>query len=312
MMRFVLPCVASAATLFVSLPAHATGTLTRTFVSSSGVDSNPCTIAAPCASFAQAYSQVAANGIVAALDPGKYGPLTITGPVTIDGNGWAAITAASGAPGINIHAGTSDNVILRGLTIDGARASGSIGIQFAAGGSLAVDGCTIRNTDSYGMYFASFSSAETLTVSDSFFIDSVSANGIFISALSSGSITASINRTSLSGNGGNGLDAANNGSSGAVNVAFSDSVAANNNRGLVVDGSGTSVVNLVVTNSLITGNVVGVKPFIATGTISLAQSSIVANTAGFDASVGPVDSFGDNYFAANGGNNGNLTGVSKQ
>ena len=312
MMRFVLPCAALAAALAVSLPAHAAGTLTRTFVSSTGVDTNPCTIAAPCATFAQAYTQVVANGIVAALDPGKYGSLTITGPVTIDGNGWAAITALASGSGIKIQAGSSDNVILRGLTIDGARASGSIGIQFAAGGSLAVDGCTIRNTDSYGMYFASSTAAETLTVSDSFFMNSVSANGIFISALSSGSITASINRTALSGNGGNGLDAANNGSSGAVNVAFSDSVAANNNRGLVVDGTGTSVVNLVVTNSLITGNGIGVEPFIATGTISLARSSIVANTTGFSVSMGPVDSFGDNYFADNGNNGTGLTPVGKQ
>ena len=94
MMRFVVPCAAFAATLFISLPAHAQ--LTRTFVSSSGVDTNPCTTVAPCATFARAYSLVASNGIVAALDPGKYGPFTITGPVTIDGNGWAAVTASMG------------------------------------------------------------------------------------------------------------------------------------------------------------------------------------------------------------------------
>ncbi len=78
----------SALAIVASAPAQAqNGTLTRSFVSSSGVDSNPCTITQPCASFAHAYTMVWANGIIAALDPGKYGPLTITGPVTVNGNG---------------------------------------------------------------------------------------------------------------------------------------------------------------------------------------------------------------------------------
>src|SRR5271168_4654094 len=101
MRRIVVSFVIVAATLFVSLPAQAQ--LTRTFVSSTGNDSNPCTTAAPCATFAHAYAVVAANGIVAALDPGKYGPLTITGPVTIDGNGWAAITATAAGNGITVN-----------------------------------------------------------------------------------------------------------------------------------------------------------------------------------------------------------------
>jgi hypothetical protein len=91
----------SVTALVASAPAQAqNGTLTRSFVSSSGVNTNPCTITLPCATFAQAYTAVGTNGIVAALDPGKYGPLTISGPVTINGNGWAAITAPAQNYGI--------------------------------------------------------------------------------------------------------------------------------------------------------------------------------------------------------------------
>src|ERR1700723_3634599 len=122
MMRFVLPCAALAAALAVSLPAHAAGTLTRTFVSSTGIDTNPCTIAAPCATFAAAYAAVAANGVVAALDPGKYGPLTITTGITINGNGWSAITGLANGSGITVTAGSGD-VTLTGLEIDGADAA---------------------------------------------------------------------------------------------------------------------------------------------------------------------------------------------
>src|SRR5580704_8067253 len=101
-----------AAAVIASAPAQAqNGSLTRSFVSSAGVDTNPCTITQPCATFAHAYTAIGANGIIAALDPGKYGPLTITGPVTINGNGWAAITAPAQGAGITINANTG-NVIL--------------------------------------------------------------------------------------------------------------------------------------------------------------------------------------------------------
>jgi hypothetical protein len=112
----------SATTIVVSAPAQAqNGTLTRSFVSSVGSDLNPCTITQPCASFARAYTAIGANGIIAALDPGKYGPLTITGPATINRNGWAAVTGTAQGNGITVNA-VSGNVILTGLEIDGAGA----------------------------------------------------------------------------------------------------------------------------------------------------------------------------------------------
>src|ERR1700761_9388671 len=124
MKLLILPSTMLAASLVFAFPAYAQhGTLTRSFVSSSGVGSNPCTIAQPCATFAQAYAQTAPNGIIAALDPGKYGPITISGPITINGNGWAAITALPQGNGVTINAGSSDNVILKGLEIDGAGAA---------------------------------------------------------------------------------------------------------------------------------------------------------------------------------------------
>ncbi len=80
---------------------------------------------------------------MAALDPGKYGPIAITGPVTVNGNGWAAITGPAQGNGILINAG-SGNVILNGLEIDGAGAA-YIGIWFNSGGSLTVTNCSLQN-----------------------------------------------------------------------------------------------------------------------------------------------------------------------
>src|SRR5580700_2951934 len=134
MARIALGIVATLAlaAVFSAAPAQAqNGTLTRSFVSSAGVDSNPCTIAQPCATFAHAYTAIGANGIIAALDPGKYGPITITGPVTVNGNGWAAITGPASGTAITINA-VSGNVTLIGLEIDGAGAADT-GILFNSG-----------------------------------------------------------------------------------------------------------------------------------------------------------------------------------
>src|ERR1700722_19528402 len=121
----------SAVAIVASIPAQAqNGTLTRSFVSSSGADTNACTITAPCATFAQAYTKVGAKGIIAALDPGKYGSLTIIGPVTVNGNGWSAITGLSGNNAINITA-TSGTVTLTGLELDGA-GNGNNGIYLTS------------------------------------------------------------------------------------------------------------------------------------------------------------------------------------
>lgn len=59
-----------------------------------GDDANPCTIDAPCATFAAAYALTAAGGEIDVLDPNDFGTLTIAKAITIDGP-----AAASGAIG---------------------------------------------------------------------------------------------------------------------------------------------------------------------------------------------------------------------
>jgi hypothetical protein len=200
----------SAVALAASAPAEAqNGTLTRSFVSSAGVDTNPCTITQPCATFAHAYTAVGANGIVAALDPGKYGPLTISGPVTINGNGWAAITGPSGGDAIEIGA-VSGNVTLTGLELDGAGTS-NYGIHFAATTSetlrLTIRDCVISNFANSGIAFqpsASSNVFEYLLITNT--ISSNNQNGIKVapggSALALGSITG----TTVANNTNNGFD----------------------------------------------------------------------------------------------------------
>ena len=65
----------------LSVPAVAA--LQRTFVASTGSDSNPCSLPLPCRGFAIAVAAVAPAGEVIVLDSGGYGPVVITQSVSI-------------------------------------------------------------------------------------------------------------------------------------------------------------------------------------------------------------------------------------
>ena len=102
--------------------------------------------------------------------------------------------------GIKIHAETSDNIILRGLEIDGAGGGGFNGIEFDSGASLTVTGCIVRNLATFdGLdFYNTGSSAETLTVADSQFINNglgQGGSGVLIQTQSTAAITASFVRT---------------------------------------------------------------------------------------------------------------------
>src|ERR1700684_4256771 len=91
-----------------SAPAFAQAT--RTWVSGTGDDSNPCSRTAPCKTFAGASSKTAANGEINCLDPGGFGTLTITKAIAINCQGTLGSSLNSGTTGFTINAGASDQV----------------------------------------------------------------------------------------------------------------------------------------------------------------------------------------------------------
>lgn len=145
--------------------APAVAGLPRTFVSGHGSDANPCTLAAPCRSFAQAITQTAAGGEISVLDSAGYGPVTISQSVTITNPGGveAGITAGSGQNAITINAPTGAEVTLRGLTLlGGGVGANGILLNSALSGSnpltLTVIGCALKNFANAGMAFEPSSS----------------------------------------------------------------------------------------------------------------------------------------------------------
>src|ERR1700686_1788211 len=102
----------------LAMPANAQAT--RTWVSGVGDDANPCSRTAPCKTFAGAISKTASGGEIDCLDPGGFGALTITKPITIlcmpVSNGGVLV---SGTSGIVVSLSTHGQVVLDGLDFEG-------------------------------------------------------------------------------------------------------------------------------------------------------------------------------------------------
>ena len=130
---------------------------TRTWVSGVGDDANPCSRTAPCKTFAGAISKTASGGEIDALDPGGFGAVTITKPITIDGGEGiiASVLASGGINGIIINtSGASDIVTLRNLEIQGASQSASPGlngIRILAGANVHLEKVKINGFNSNGV-----------------------------------------------------------------------------------------------------------------------------------------------------------------
>jgi nitrous oxidase accessory protein NosD len=143
--------VAAFALLVPQAPAHAQA---RSWVSGTGNDSNPCTRALPCKTFAGALAKTAAGGEIFALDGGEYDSLIINKAITIDGGGGNASVHAVSTISIIVQAGPSDVVIIRNLHIRGdgnPGGTGSIGIIFQSGALLSIESCTISGTANTGI-----------------------------------------------------------------------------------------------------------------------------------------------------------------
>jgi hypothetical protein len=283
--------VLAATAIVANTPVQAqNGSLTRSFVSSSGSDSNPCTIIAPCASFAQAYTKVGANGIIAALDPGKYGPLTgtsaITTGVTINGNGWAAITAPASGNGITINA-PGNKVTLIGLNIDGAD-MGYNGILLTAAGSLTVSNCVLQNfsytggiNTGNGIYMVPASGTLDFTITNT-----TAANNGFVGISYwpvGGTPTANgvIDHVVAVANGTGIFIESTADSSGNTNVTVSNSIASDNTSvGIVVNGNASAPVKVSIDDVSVSGNSTNGIEADGQASVLLGRSVITGNATG--------------------------------
>jgi hypothetical protein len=288
-------------------------TLQRTFVSSSGSDSNPGTRESPCRSFHAALAGTALGGEVVAVDSGDYAPFVIDRAVTVAGAlGVRAAISVSSGDGIYVHAGSSDAIVLRNLFLTGV--GGRHGIFFETGGSLDLGFIEVTGFVGRGLRMTAFNAAASLVVRDSVF--TANSAGVVANGSTGGAIRVEIERTRADRNGDNGFwflggvrgtlrnsAAVGNVASGfffqpeAV-VTVVDSVADGNANGVAVMDPGTQVqvtlADVVIANNLSVG-VIGSPASL----VRIAGSKITGNGTGISNTGGTVESLQDNVVRGN-------------
>lgn len=295
---------------------------TRTWVSGVGDDVNPCSRTAPCKTFAGAISKTAAGGQINVLDAGAYGAVTITKAITIEATGFfAGVLSTLGSNGIIVNAGASDNVVLRGLTIDGAGTGGN-GVRFLAGASLTIENCTIANfraasPNGFGVIVANAAGTAEIhivntTIENNGAIAAATGGGVQIKPTAAGAAArVSLDRVQLLNNV-LGFKADGVGNAGSLSTILNSTIASNNTTGVHAVSGAAAQIN-VVGSSVVNG---GGTAVIADGNgavVRLSDSTVSGNNIGVSAlNSGVVNSYGNNRIVGNIASNGTPTVIAPQ
>ncbi len=273
-----------------------TGTGRRAFVASDGSDANPCTLASPCRSIAQALTRVTPGGEVVPLDSAGYGPFTVVDSVTLSTPPGviASVTATSGFA-ITVTPADGATVILRGLSLTGL-GTASNGINFTTTdpdtATLIVENVTISDFSLHGIR----ARADGLVVVNDSTISNVGNVGITLNdepTTATASLVASVNRVSML-NTFNGIFIV--GTNG-VDATVKDSVAAGNrDSGFRADNASS----MDLEHCVATDNNFGVVA-INGAVVRVSNSTITANGTGLATSAGgTINSRGNNTLEDNG------------
>jgi hypothetical protein len=265
------------AAIGLAAPPPATAVLAqRTFVSSGGVDTDPCSLALPCRGFTAALTQTKPGGEIIVLDSAGYGPVTITQAVSIvvpPGIYAGVSVTVAGTDGITVSAGAADEVILRGLTVNNQ--VGNNGIVFNSGAALYVESCTIRGFALPGMANIKFApgGASKLFVKDSYIrggqIGINLANGATLAS-------ATIDNTRIESN----VTGVTASFSGALTLRNSI-VAENTNHGVSLQTGAGQVLDAALDNVMLSNNDTnGLNVLGSSITVAMTNSTVVGNITG--------------------------------
>jgi parallel beta helix pectate lyase-like protein len=267
------------------------GSAQRTFVSASGLDTNPCTVTQPCRNFAAAIAQTLNDGEVIVLSSGGYGSFSISSlsvSVIAPPGVYAGVTSFSGHA-IDVTLAAARHVTLRGLTINGL--GGFYGVYVdgsGAGATVTLSRVVISGFVNTG--FIGFAPA-TYDFEDSEFRKNPT-DGLDIEINAAGTYVATASHCLFAGNGDGFLIL------GPVRATVADSISTNNTgAGFWSDGSG-SFADLRLERCVSTFNTNGVRAGAGTSTVS--RSTLDFNTTGARSEAGGVLRLGDTWITNNG------------
>lgn len=281
----------------------------RTFVSSTGSDSNPCTRTQPCQTLLVTFSKTADGGEINCLDSGPYSGVAINKSVTIDCSETGGMIQVSGSTAMPINSSANSRVVLRGLTFSGfnaaANATGLGAVDFALGTSLRIEDCfihdftnTVNPGTGNGIKFAPTSGSPELTVINTHIIrngvKTLQGNGILIAPTGSAGARVSIVNSTIDDNE-IGIRADSTLTTGNISVAITNTSLSMNRGGLSLSGDATGSVTAAVIRSVITHGALGMS-VVAPAIARVGDSIIAGNTTGIS---GNVFSYGNNQLDGN-------------
>ena len=290
--------MAVAATMVYATPASAQAT--RTWVSGTGDDVNPCSRTAPCKTFAGAISKTAAGGEINCLDPGGYGAVSIIKSMTI-ACPYTEGGALAGGNGITVNMpATTDVTFLRGLDIFGVSPP-SNGVRFINNGTLHIEDSVIRRfnaTNSVGVSVAVTGAAKlfmnNVVVAENGSLGT--GGGIELKPAVGGSLMAVLTNVRIRDNANVGLriDSTN----GAVTAVVEESDISGNATGIGIVA--TQIVNGMLIDSIVSNNtsagIVGNGPAF----LRVGNTTITGNASGVTAAGGAqLLSYGNNRLIQN-------------
>jgi hypothetical protein len=288
--------------------APAAAQASRTWVSGTGDDVNPCSRTAPCKTFAGAISKTAAGGEINCLDPGGYGAVTIVKSMTISCP-YTEGGALAGGNGITVNAGPTDVVVIRGLDIFGVNPP-THGVRFVAGGALHIEDSVIRRFNSVGSQGVSFapSAASALYITNTTITGNGNGNsggGILIQPTGAGGsakVTMRDVRILDNANAAFKIDTTGNTAAAGITVTMEDSQMAGSAAGIVVNApAGTTSATLMVNDSVIANNTFGLLASGATARIRVGDSTIHGNGTGVTVqNSAAINTYGNNRLDGNG------------
>lgn len=266
------------------------GGATRTWVSGVGDDANPCSRTAPCKTFAGAISKTAAGGEINVLDPGGFGALTITKAITISAEGVeGGVLAGGGSGAIIINAGVNDDVVLRGLDIDGLGSTVS-GIRFLQGASLHVEDTSINNVTGAGIDFNATGQTSHLVVDGVRITEAFGAGAIGIWVRPNGGNSSAVITDSSVATTAIGVQVNAGGRARVIGSTISKCV-----TGLLASTAVVKAATLDVSDTSVSACTNGVVSDGANAIVTLDSSSIAGNTEGITVAGGAaVRSYGNN------------------
>jgi hypothetical protein len=286
------------------------GPASQTFVSATlGNDANPCTRVSPCLTFAAALAQTTAGGEIAVLDPGDFGPVSISKAVSIyaEAISVAGTMPAPGTSGIVVSAGAGDTIYLRGLVFDGVNASGTSGIVFTSGARLHIENCVVESFTTSGITFSPGAGSATTTqlvVRDTTILNN--ATGFLIQPTGGVAVNVTLRGLRIDNNIGEGLRVDGTGGSGAINATITDSTAnlnasngidavsgpgnvtvialgvvanANGSTGIQSNQASGGIANVIVGRSTLYANAIGIQAVGGAGLLTNSTNQVTGNAS---------------------------------